>query len=190
MTETAVFHYSKSNAGLSHRDGLRSMMETRDKEKEKPDPRVKEDRIWALIYDYTSGKGDCRYYSQDLSSRCKLDPITFRAWDCEGRVFVNGFCCEAFLESMEHRDIYMLQYWFEPVNEPIIHKKIDEWLEAIKDNSSIKGVVIVFPDPEKSSQAKDIIKKANLGLGRKVWVFSDSEWESDMVDMLVIGEPK
>jgi hypothetical protein len=72
----------------------------------------------------------------------------------------------------------------------MIRKKVDEWLEAIKDNSSIKGVVVVFPDPEKSSQAKDIIKKANLGLGRKVWVFSDSEWESDMVDMLVIGEPK
>lgn len=169
---------------------MTSVLNAGDKPKEKPDPRVKEDRIWALIYDYTSGKGDCRYYSQDLSSRCKLDPITFRAWDCEGRVFVNGFCCEAFLESMEHRDIYMLQYWFEPVTDGAIRKKVDDWLEAVKDNTSIRGVVVVFPDAEKASQAKEIIKKANLGLGRKVWVFSDSEWESDMVDMLVIGEPK
>nr|MDO8132781.1 hypothetical protein [Candidatus Njordarchaeum guaymaensis] len=158
-------------------------------EGEKPDPRVKEDRIWALINDYTSNKGECRYYSPDLTSRCRLDPITFRAWDCEGRVFVNGFCCEAFLESMEHRDIYMLQYWFETVNDAAISKKVNEWLEAIKDNASIKGIVIVFPDAEKSSQAKDILKKNNLGLGRRVWVFSDPEWESGMVDMLVVGEP-
>jgi hypothetical protein len=169
---------------------MTSAIKAGDKPKEKPDPRVKEDRIWALIYDYTSGKGDCRYYSQDLSSRCKLDPITFRAWDCEGRVFVNGFCCEAFLESMEHRDIYMLQYWFEPFADGVVQKKVEDWLEAVKDNTSIRGVVVVFPDAEKASQAKEIIKKANLGLGRKVWVFSDSEWENDMVDMLVIGEPK
>jgi hypothetical protein len=166
------------------------MSKPNDKERGKLDARVKEDRIWALIKDYSSEKGDCRYYSQDLSSRCRLDPITFRAWDCEGRVFTNGFCCEAFLESMEHRDIYMLQYWFEPVNEDAMTKKVSEWLEAIKDNLSMKGIVIVFPDVSGASQAKEIIKKANLGLGKKVWVFSDAEWESEMVDMLVIGEPK
>jgi hypothetical protein len=167
-----------------------SIVDAGGQPREKPDPRVKDARIWALIYDYTSDKGDCRYYSQGLSSRCKLDPITFRAWDCEGRVFVNGFCCEAFMESIEHRDIYMLQYWFEPVTEGAIRKKVGEWLDALKDNTSIRGVIVVFPDTEKSSQAKDIIKKANLGLGKRVWVFSDSEWESDMVDMLVIGELK
>lgn len=69
-------------------------------------------------------------------------------------------------------------------------KKVSEWLEAIKDNLSMKGIVIVFPDVSGASQAKEIIKKANLGLGKKVWVFSDAEWESEMVDMLVIGEPK
>ncbi|WXG43378.1 MAG: hypothetical protein WED04_04945 [Promethearchaeati archaeon SRVP18_Atabeyarchaeia-1] len=163
---------------------------TGDKPKEKPDPRVKEDRIWALIYGHTSSKDECRYYSHDLSSRCKLDPFTFRAWDCEGRVFVNGFCCESFLDQMEHRDIYMWQYWFEPVTEGAIRKKIDDWLQAIKDNASMRGVIVVFPDAEKTSQAKEIIRKANLGLGKRVWVFSDAEWESDMVDMLVIGEPR
>jgi hypothetical protein len=165
----------------------RQMTEADRKEGEKPDPRVKEDRIWALINDYTSNKGGCRYYSPEVTSRCKLDPITFRAWDCEGRVFANGFCCEAFLESMEHRDIYMLQYWLENVNEAAISKKVKEWLEAVKDNNSIKGIVIVLPDAENASQAKEILKKNNFGLGRRIWVYTEAEWESRMVDMLLVG---
>jgi hypothetical protein len=43
----------------------------------------------------------------------------------------------------------------------------------------------VFTDEEKLSQAREILKKNNLGLGRRIWVYTDVEWESKMVDMLL-----
>lgn len=68
---------------------------------EKLDPLSRESRITALLTDYTSEAGECPFYDISLPSKCKLDPLSRRHWDCEGRVFVNGFTCPYILDHLK-----------------------------------------------------------------------------------------
>ncbi|MHA1581268.1 MAG: hypothetical protein ACTSYM_02005 [Candidatus Baldrarchaeia archaeon] len=67
------------------------------------DPLNKENRILALLTDYTSNKGECPYYSEDVPSKCLLDPTSRRPWDCEGKAFVKGFVCQYILDHLEKK---------------------------------------------------------------------------------------
>ncbi|MHA1581385.1 MAG: hypothetical protein ACTSYM_02590 [Candidatus Baldrarchaeia archaeon] len=67
----------------------------------KLDPLSRESRITALLTDYTSEAGECPFYDPSLPSKCKLDPLSRRHWDCEGRVFINGFTCPYILDYLK-----------------------------------------------------------------------------------------
>lgn len=60
------------------------------------DPRIRKDRIRALINDITSHEKECPFYDPSLTSYCRLEP---RVWnsDCKGMCFRNGFCCSRVL---------------------------------------------------------------------------------------------
>jgi len=67
------------------------------------DPLNKENRILALLTDYTSNKWECPYYSKDVPSKCLLDPTSRRPWDCEGKAFIKGFVCQYILDYLEKK---------------------------------------------------------------------------------------
>lgn len=67
----------------------------------KLDPLSRESRITALLTDYTSEAGECPFYDPSLPSKCKLDPLSRRHWDCEGRVFIKGFTCPYVLDHLK-----------------------------------------------------------------------------------------
>ena len=60
----------------------------------KLDPRIREDRITALLEEYNSEIGDCPYYTPETKSKCILEPRVVKVIDCEGKCFVNGLCCQ------------------------------------------------------------------------------------------------
>lgn len=74
------------------------------------DPLSKENRILALLTDYTSSKGECPYYSKDVPSKCLLDPTSRRAWDCEGKTFIKGFVCQYILDHLEKENFRTGKY--------------------------------------------------------------------------------
>ncbi|MHA1266029.1 MAG: hypothetical protein ACTSRS_12425 [Candidatus Helarchaeota archaeon] len=57
------------------------------------DPRIRRDRIQALLRGFTAPTGSCPYYRKQLPSTCALDPSSRRVWRCEGVCFFDGFCC-------------------------------------------------------------------------------------------------
>jgi hypothetical protein len=68
------------------------------------DPLSREDRIEALLSTYTSEERECPFYtcdSQNVRSKCLLDPTTWRIWDCRGLPFFQGLCCEYVLNAKE-----------------------------------------------------------------------------------------
>ncbi len=65
------------------------------------DPRVKSDRIMALLESYCSKKGDCPYHAPETKSKCLLEPRVIKVIDCEGRCFVNGLCCQMIAENVK-----------------------------------------------------------------------------------------
>jgi len=67
------------------------------------DPLSRESRIMALLTDYTSEVRECPFYDPSLPSKCKLDPLSRRHWDCEGRVFINGFTCPYILDHLKEK---------------------------------------------------------------------------------------
>ena len=69
----------------------------------KLDPRVREDRITALLEDYSSDIGDCPYYTPETKSKCLLEPRVIKVIDCEGKCFVNGLCCQMISQVSEIR---------------------------------------------------------------------------------------
>lgn len=56
------------------------------------DPTIRDFRVYALLTDYTSPEGTCKFYDTGLRSKCRLDPLVFRR-DCRGVVFIEGFVC-------------------------------------------------------------------------------------------------
>ncbi|MFX1518646.1 MAG: hypothetical protein ACFFCD_01795 [Promethearchaeota archaeon] len=64
------------------------------------DPRVKNDRIMALLEGYDAKKGDCPYYTPETKSKCLLEPRAIKVIDCEGRCFINGLCCQMIAENV------------------------------------------------------------------------------------------
>lgn len=56
------------------------------------DPTIRDCRVYALLTDYTSPEGTCKFYDDGLRSKCRLDPLVFRR-DCRGIVFIEGFVC-------------------------------------------------------------------------------------------------
>ncbi len=69
------------------------------------DPLSKDSRILALLTDYTSNVGECPYYSENVPSKCLLDPTSRRPWDCEGKAFINGFVCQYILDYLEKKKV-------------------------------------------------------------------------------------
>ncbi len=69
----------------------------------KLDPLSSESRIMALLSSYTSEAGEYPFYDPSLPSKCKLDPLSRRHWDCEGRVFINGFTCPYLIDYLEEK---------------------------------------------------------------------------------------
>lgn len=69
----------------------------------KLDPRVREDRITALLEDFSSNVGDCPYYTPETKSKCLLEPRVVKVIDCEGKCFVNGLCCQMISQVSEIR---------------------------------------------------------------------------------------
>ena len=67
----------------------------------KLDPRIREDRITALLEEYSSDIGDCPYYTSDTKSKCLLEPRVVKVIDCEGKCFVNGLCCQMISQVSE-----------------------------------------------------------------------------------------
>jgi hypothetical protein len=76
------------------------------------DPLVPDDCVKALIAGYTSNLGECRFFSESVQSKCFLDPYSRRAWNCQGRCFVNGYRCEyisdAFSSKNSLEEVYFL----------------------------------------------------------------------------------
>ncbi|MFX1519138.1 MAG: hypothetical protein ACFFCD_04385 [Promethearchaeota archaeon] len=69
-------------------------------------PLRKEDRIEALLSAHTSV--ECPFYvynSPTERSKCLLDPLTWRIWDCRGVCFFQGLCCEYILDAVENNFI-------------------------------------------------------------------------------------
>jgi hypothetical protein len=64
------------------------------KNQHKLDPRIREDRITALLEEYSANIGECPYYTPDTKSKCILEPRVVKVIDCEGKCFVNGLCCQ------------------------------------------------------------------------------------------------
>jgi len=67
------------------------------------DPRVKNDRITALLESYSSNIGECPYYAPETQSKCLLEPRVIKVIDCEGRCFIKGLCCQMMSEIEEMR---------------------------------------------------------------------------------------
>jgi hypothetical protein len=57
------------------------------------DPVNVKHRRGALLKSYTSPKYSCPHYDLKLSSKCKLDPNTYRVADCQGVAFQKGMPC-------------------------------------------------------------------------------------------------
>nr|MDO8082618.1 hypothetical protein [Candidatus Freyarchaeota archaeon] len=76
------------------------------------DPLIPDDCVRALISGYTSNVGECRFFSESVESKCFLDPYSRRAWNCNGRCFINGYRCEyisdAFSLKNSVEEIYFL----------------------------------------------------------------------------------
>jgi hypothetical protein len=76
------------------------------------DPLIPDDCVRALISGYTSHVGECRFFSDSVPSKCFLDPYSRRAWNCNGRCFINGYRCEyiseAFSSKNSAEEIYFL----------------------------------------------------------------------------------
>ena len=76
------------------------------------DPLIPDDCVRALISGYTSRAGECSFFSDSVTSKCFLDPYSRRAWNCNGRCFVNGYRCEyisdAFNSKESIEEIYFL----------------------------------------------------------------------------------
>lgn len=69
------------------------------------DPRDAKQRRQALLQGHTSPKYSCPHYDLKLSSKCKLDPNTFRVADCQGVPFSKGMPCPfAMVDGDEKRD--------------------------------------------------------------------------------------
>ena len=69
----------------------------------KLDPRVREDRITALLEEFSSNTGDCPYYTPETKSKCLLEPRVVKVIDCEGKCFVSGLCCQIISQVSEIR---------------------------------------------------------------------------------------
>jgi len=67
-------------------------------------PLSSESRIMALLSNYSSKPGECPFYDPNLPSKCKLDPLSRRHWDCEGRPFLNGFTCPYILDHLKEKE--------------------------------------------------------------------------------------
>jgi hypothetical protein len=68
------------------------------------DPLIIDDCVKALISGYTSKAGECRFFSEALSSKCFLDPYSRRVWNCEGKCFINGYRCEYISEVFSSKN--------------------------------------------------------------------------------------
>ncbi|WXG44138.1 MAG: hypothetical protein WED04_08905 [Promethearchaeati archaeon SRVP18_Atabeyarchaeia-1] len=64
-------------------------------------PLHSEDRVEALLSEYTSASGECPFYDEALYSECTLDRLSPGFPPCRGRCFMNGFCCERLVDSAE-----------------------------------------------------------------------------------------
>jgi hypothetical protein len=60
-----------------------------------------EDRVEALLSEYTSASGECPYFDESFYSACALDRHSPRFPSCRGRCFTNGLCCDRLLGSPE-----------------------------------------------------------------------------------------
>ncbi|MHA1754349.1 MAG: hypothetical protein ACTSYR_02400, partial [Candidatus Odinarchaeia archaeon] len=60
-------------------------------------------RITAILWQYTSRKYSCEFYDSSLNSKCKLDPNTYRIIDCEGRKYRKGIICP-YLDRLYNRN--------------------------------------------------------------------------------------
>ena len=69
----------------------------------KLDPRIREDRITALLEEYASEDRECPYYAPETKSKCLLEPRVVKVIDCEGKCFVNGLCCQMISQVAEIR---------------------------------------------------------------------------------------
>ncbi|MHA2061525.1 MAG: hypothetical protein ACW963_04455 [Candidatus Sifarchaeia archaeon] len=67
----------------------------------KLDPRIREDRITALLEEFNSNVGDCPYNTPETKSKCLLEPRVVKVIDCEGKCFVNGLCCQMISQVSE-----------------------------------------------------------------------------------------
>jgi hypothetical protein len=63
-----------------------------------------EDRVEALLSEYTSASGECPYFDESLYSVFLLDEYSPKLPSCHGRCFMNGFCCDRLIKGMEKKD--------------------------------------------------------------------------------------
>ncbi|MHA1410354.1 MAG: hypothetical protein ACTSQY_08640 [Candidatus Odinarchaeia archaeon] len=64
-----------------------------------------DERITALLWRYTSPPNSCEYYDKTLKSKCKLDPNSYRLFDCQGIKYREGTICPIiYSKGREHRD--------------------------------------------------------------------------------------
>ena len=77
------------------------------------DPRLGSDRIHALLSSFTSPTNTCPFHDRTIRSTCALDPSSRRVWDCQGRCFAEGFCCEYIINKSAEIDelIKFLQFF-------------------------------------------------------------------------------
>lgn len=67
------------------------------------DPTIRDCRVYALLTNYTSPEGTCKFYDCSLRSKCRLDPLVFRR-DCNGVVFIEGFACHQIRYHVEKEE--------------------------------------------------------------------------------------
>lgn len=58
------------------------------------DPCKREDRAKARLQKYTSNPNECPFYDTVLKSKCKIDPDSYRLYDCKGICFIKGDYCK------------------------------------------------------------------------------------------------
>jgi hypothetical protein len=52
-----------------------------------------DERITALLWKYTSKENTCEYYDPNINSKCKLDPNSYRLFNCKGIKYTQGNIC-------------------------------------------------------------------------------------------------
>ena len=70
------------------------------------DPRISEDRIAALLSNYTAERNSCPYYNGGSNiHQCEFDKTSRRVWDCRGICFENGFTCQYIIQYQEQYEM-------------------------------------------------------------------------------------